>query len=162
MLGDFWWQQLHLRHDERSDSTGTAPAAAIPRDLAPELIAPKKIRDFTEHLVRGVTEQRDASDERLERYTAHWPLHRMGGVDRNVLRLAIFEMFFDEQTPPVVIINEAVDLAKFFSSSESGRFVNGILDRACKEVTRPPREKQQTGRPRRKPDKNAPRGDSLV
>jgi len=64
----------------------------------------------------------------------------MGGVDRNVLRLAIFEMFFDEQTPPVVIINEAVDLAKYFSSSESGRFVNGILDRACKDVKRPARE----------------------
>jgi N utilization substance protein B len=63
----------------------------------------------------------------------------MGAVDRNVLRLAIYEMFFESETPPVVCINEAVDLAKFFSSFDSGRFVNGILDRACRDVTRPPR-----------------------
>ena len=73
-------------------------------------------------------------DEKLAFYTQNWPLHRMGVVDRNVLRLAIYEMFFGGGVPAVVCINEAVDLAKFFSSAESGRFVNGILDRAAKDA----------------------------
>jgi N utilization substance protein B len=63
----------------------------------------------------------------------------MGGIERNVLRMAIYEMFYTDDAPPVVCINEAVDLAKYFSSAESGRFVNGILDRACRDVKRPSR-----------------------
>ena len=142
VLRDFWIQQLHVRQDEGPDGSPDAAAASLllEAEAAADLLAPRRYRAFTEHLVRGVAENLGAIDERLVRYTEHWPLHRMGGVDRNVLRLAIYEMFFDDQAPPVVIINEAVDLAKFFSSSESGRFVNGILDRACKDVTRPPRE----------------------
>ena len=153
VIRDFWAQQFRLRQDaeeelqalagQAPDAPESVPAPAAP-EAAAEQMAPRRFRDFTEKLVRGVTDNLDAIDARLARYTENWPLHRMGGVDRNVLRLAIFEMFFDEQTPPVVVINEAVDLAKYFSSSESGRFVNGILDRACKEVTRPARE---SGRP---------------
>ncbi len=163
VVRDFWNQQLRLRQDaeaERRALSGQPPDApdgepdtAQAQDAA-EQMAPRRFRDFTEKLVRGVTDNLDAIDARLARYTDNWPLHRMGGVDRNVLRLAVFEMFFDDQTPPVVIINEAVDLAKYFSSSESGRFVNGILDRACKDVARPARE------PGRQPDvtRRRPRG----
>ena len=147
VLRDFWMQQFRLRQDAaeerralRGQKSAAPEQAAVEPETAAEKLAPPRIRDFTEMLVRGVTRNLDAIDDRLMRYTDNWPLHRMGGVDRNVLRLAIFEMFFDEQTPPVVIINEAVDLAKYFSSSESGRFVNGILDRACKDVKRPARE----------------------
>ena len=156
----FWAQQFHLQQDHEKDASGAVSQQPVPgaevETLDPEAaaarLAPAGIRSFTEKLVRGVTENLDAIDDRLVRYTAHWPLHRMGGVDRNVLRLAIFEMFFNEDAPPVVIINEAVDLAKYFSSSESGRFVNGILDRACKDVTRPPREpgRRQAGGHRRR------------
>jgi transcription antitermination protein NusB len=153
VIRDFWIQQHALRQDAEEETQARArrqPAEAeasapLTPDAAADQMAPRRFRDFTETLVRGVAENLDAIDTRLVRYTENWPLHRMGGVDRNVLRLAIFEMFFDDQTPPVVIINEAVDLAKYFSSSESGRFVNGILDRACKDVTRPPRA---PGRPR--------------
>jgi N utilization substance protein B len=99
-------------------------------------VAPEKLRQFAERLVRGVFDNRAAIDEKLAFYTQNWPLHRMGAVDRNVLRLAIYEMFFGGEVPAVVCINEAVDLAKFFSSSESGRFVNGILDRAAKDAPR--------------------------
>jgi N utilization substance protein B len=149
VLSDFWVQQFRLRQDaeeeiqalagQAPDAPERAPAPASP-ETAAETLAPQRFRDFTEKLVRGVTDNLDAIDSRVARYTENWPLHRMGGVDRNVLRLAVFEMFFDEQTPPIVVINEAVDLAKYFSSSESGRFVNGILDRACKDVARPARE----------------------
>ena len=163
VIRDFWAQQLRLRQDAEAermalpgqppDAPDGEPDAATPQDAADQM-APRRFRDFTEKLVRGVADNLDAIDERLVRYTDNWPLHRMGGVDRNVLRLAVFEMFFDDQTPPVVIINEAVDLAKYFSSSESGRFVNGILDRACKDVARPARD------PGRQPDatRRKPRG----
>ena len=144
VIHDFWAQQFRLRQDAEADAQALPAQTPDAPEAAAEQLAPRRFRDFTEKLVRGVTDNLDAIDARLVRYTENWPLHRMGGVDRNVLRLAVFEMFFDEQTPPVVVINEAVDLAKYFSSSESGRFVNGILDRACKEVTRPARE---PGRP---------------
>ena len=149
VIRSFWQQQLRLKQDIEDDArTGSFRDSDVivalgepTPEAAAELLAPKRLRAFTEKLVDGVTTNLDAIDERLARYTQNWPLHRMGGVDRNVLRLAIYEMFFDEHTPPVVVINEAVDLAKFFSSSESGRFVNGILDRACREVARPPRDR---------------------
>ena len=63
----------------------------------------------------------------------------MGVIERNVLRMALFEMYFRLDIPPVVTINEAVDLAKYFGSAESGRFINGILDRARKDLDRPSR-----------------------
>ncbi len=62
---------------------------------------------------------------------------RMAAVDRNVLRLAVFEMLFREDIPPIVSINEAVDIAKKFSTHDSGKFVNGILDQVRKELMRP-------------------------
>ncbi len=105
-------------------------------DAPPE----KNLRTFAEELVRGVWENRDAIDARISSYLTNWTLDRIGGVDRGVLRLAIYELFYRDETPPVVILNEAVDVAKFFSTRDSGKFVNGVLDRAMKDVTRPPRE----------------------
>ena len=96
-------------------------------------------RTFTEELVRGVEMNRLAIDERLQGYAENWALKRMSAVDRNVMRLALYEMFFRDDIPPVVSINEAVDIAKDFSSDESGKFVNGILDRARKDLQRPAR-----------------------
>ncbi len=132
-------QEPHVVIDSRKSAHPAKPPKPLPECIA-DRVAPRRIRAFMESLVRGVLEKRDEIDDRIVTYADHWPLHRMGGVDRNVLRIAMFEMFCDDQAPPVVVINEAVDLAKFFSSSESGKFVNGILDRACKDVTRPPRD----------------------
>lgn len=95
---------------------------------------PREACAFTEELVCGVMEHRDAVDELIQRYADNWDLRRLGRVDRNVLRLAIYELLHREDIPPVVSINEAIDLAKYFSSSESGRFVNGVLDRVRKEL----------------------------
>ncbi|MDD5705555.1 MAG: transcription antitermination factor NusB [Kiritimatiellae bacterium] len=150
VIENFWAMQWRLRQEEdsdgQSDDAQPSPEPSPDGKSAADRVAPRHIRAFTERLVRGVQEHRDEIDERITAYADNWPLHRMGGVDRNVLRIAVFEMFCDEQTPPVVIINEAVDLAKFFSSSESGKFVNGILDRACKDVKRSPRETAGGGR----------------
>ncbi len=100
----------------------------------------KDLRNLAEKLVRGVWENRDAIDVRISGYLTNWTIDRIGGVDRSVLRLAMYELFHCEETPPVVILNEAVDIAKFFSTRDSGKFVNGVLDRAMQDVTRPPRE----------------------
>lgn len=105
-----------------------------------EAAAPVFYRNFAESLVRGVWNNLDQIDTKIEAYLQNWTLARIGGVDRAVLRMAIYELFFSEETPPVVIVNEAVDVAKYFSTRDSGRFVNGILDRAIKDVKRPARE----------------------
>lgn len=100
----------------------------------------KNLLAFTEKIVRGVWEHRDEIDARISSYLTNWTIDRIGGVDRSVLRMAMFELFFSEETPPVVILNEAVDVAKFFSTKDSGKFVNGVLDRALKDVKRAPRD----------------------
>ena len=69
-----------------------------------------------------------------KRHAKNWELHRIAAVDRNILRLAIYEMLHRQDIPPVVSINEAVDIAKKFSTQDSGKFVNGILDNIHKEL----------------------------
>jgi transcription antitermination protein NusB len=96
-------------------------------------------RQFAEELVRGVLEQRAGIDEKIVKYTENWDLPRIAAVDRNILRLAAYEMLYRDDIPPVVSINEAVDIAKKFSTHESGAFVNGILDRLKADLTRPTR-----------------------
>ncbi len=96
-------------------------------------------RKFTEQLIHGVIERKAAIDERIAKYTDNWDLPRIAAVDRNILRLAMYEMLFRDDIPPVVSINEAVDIAKKFSTRESGAFVNGILDRLKADLTRPSR-----------------------
>ena len=96
-------------------------------------------RPFAEELIRGTVEKTGAIDERIKKYTEHWELPRIAAVDRNILRLAIYEMLFRDDIPPVVSINEAVDIAKKYSTRESGAFVNGILDRLRGDLPRPAR-----------------------
>src|ERR1041385_2217699 len=83
--------------------------------------------EFMETLVRGATEQAVAIDERIAAKSEHWRLDRMPAVDRNILRLAVFEMA-NVGTPPPVVIDEALELARTFSTDESVSFVNGVLD----------------------------------
>lgn len=99
----------------------------------------RKSREFTEGLVRGVRGRLSELDDEIRKYARNWDIRRMGVIERNVLRMALYEMTHEKDVPPVVIINEAVDIAKYFSSTESGKFVNGILDRACRESGRPAR-----------------------
>ena len=144
-ISDFWAQQLYLAEEtegalfQKNALTKEDIASMTPEQLL-DKFAPKSCRNFAEKLVRGVWEKRDAIDVRLEGYLKNWSIPRMGGVDRNVLRLALYELFYSDETPPVVIVNEAVDIAKYFSTRESGKFVNGGLDRAIRDVTRPLRE----------------------
>ena len=84
-------------------------------------------------------EHQSAIDDAIRQHVKNWELHRIAAVDRNVLRLAIFEMLHRDDIPPVVSINEAVDIAKRFSTEDSGKFVNGILDQIKGELLRPAR-----------------------
>jgi len=98
-----------------------------------------KIRDFALPLIHGVMKHKSSIDETLKKVSDNWDLQRMAPVDKNILRLALYEMHFCPEVPPVVAINEAIEIAKNLSSHESGKFVNGILDRARKELSRPAR-----------------------
>ncbi|MBL0388133.1 transcription antitermination factor NusB [Tumebacillus sp. ITR2] len=89
---------------------------------------------FVRDLVSGTVSRQDMIDELLKKYSVGWDLTRMANVDRNVLRMAVYEMLFHPETPSHVVINEAIDLAKGFSTPESGKFVNGILAKILPEV----------------------------
>ena len=95
------------------------------------------MRLFAEPLIRGTLEHRDEADALIKKHAKNWDLHRIAAVDRNILRLAIYEMLHRDDIPPVVSINEAVDIAKKFSTQDSGKFVNGILDKVKGELMRP-------------------------
>jgi transcription antitermination factor NusB len=87
------------------------------------------IRSFAEKLALGTIENQAEIDKVLERYADNWELSRMAMIDRNVMRLATYELLYLADVPPKVTLNEAVNLAKKFSQEESGKFVNGILDK---------------------------------
>jgi N utilization substance protein B len=87
------------------------------------------VQEFAEGLVRGVLEHRDAIDELLGQYSTNWKVNRMALVDRNILRMATFELRHMVEIPPKVTLNEAVEIAKRYGSRDSGAFINGILDR---------------------------------
>jgi N utilization substance protein B len=91
--------------------------------------ADEDAREFCECLVRGVIEHRDEISDLIETYAEHWKMSRMTRIDRNILRVAVYELLYCHDIPPKVTINEAVEIGKRFGSEDSGSFVNGILDR---------------------------------
>lgn len=88
-----------------------------------------EIRDFTTTLVTGVMQQRDEIDVLIQEYSTNWSLERIGLVERNILRFAIYELCFLPDIPPNVTINEAVEVAKKYGTEDAPAFINGILDR---------------------------------
>ncbi len=106
-----------------------------------EPVGPEEI-EFTTELVRGVMDDRDAIDARIEAASEHWRLARMPVVDRNILRLGTWELTQRADIPTSVTINEAIELAKRFGGAESRAFVNGLLDRIAGELGRGSRRKK--------------------
>ncbi len=103
--------------------------------------AVKNVKEFSTQLIRGTLENLTTIDSVIGKYAQNWQLKRMAVIDRNILRLASFELLFLENIPPKVSINEAVELAKKYGDLESSKFVNGILDKIHK--TEPKREKSE-------------------
>lgn len=124
-----FWEHLN---EEPSVPTAGHPAGKDDRQRS-------KARTFAEELARGVIAHHQEIDPLIAKYAENWEIDRMGTVDRNAMRIAVFEMLYRDDIPPVVSINEAVELAKAYSSIESGKFVNGILDRIRKGIDRPAR-----------------------
>lgn len=89
---------------------------------------PAPVRDFADRLFRGTVARLKEIDVLIQNHAKNWRLRRMAAVDRNILRLAVFEFLSDCRTPGTVVINEALEIAKKFSTQDSAQFVNGILD----------------------------------
>jgi len=135
-LNHFWDSQRSAAiAGEKGMATWGQPIA-----LPPPTADEAAVRLFAEPLIRGALDHRDEADALIKKHAQNWDLHRMAAVDRNILRLAIYEMLHRDDIPPVVSINEAVDIAKKFSTQDSGKFVNGILDKVKGELLRPARE----------------------
>jgi transcription antitermination protein NusB len=88
---------------------------------------------FAEALVRGSKQHQAKIDQLLAQYAEHWELDRMAVVDRNILRMAVYELLWQPEVPPKAAINEAIEIAKKFGTTESSRFINGVLDRILRE-----------------------------
>jgi transcription antitermination protein NusB len=95
---------------------------------------PARPDEYTTQLARGVEEHREAIDAMLRKYSEHWALERMPVVDRAVLRIGCYELGWQRELPTGVVISEAVELAKQYSTKDSGRFVNGLLSRIAEDL----------------------------
>ena len=108
------------------DSVGHEPERVLTYLLANEELTEENA-SFVQELVRGVVQRKDEIDHNIQDFAPAWPIKQISVVDRNILRLAIFEILFDNRVPVKVAINEAVELAKTFGSNNSSKFVNGVL-----------------------------------
>jgi N utilization substance protein B len=95
---------------------------------------PQKVQEFAEQLFEGTVQRLKVIDNVIQQHTKNWRLERMAAVDRNVLRLAVYEFLSGGKTPETVVINEALEIARKFSTNESAQFVNGILDSIKNEL----------------------------
>jgi N utilization substance protein B len=120
-------RELALQLLYQNDLAGTPPEEMFERteeyvDAAPE------VQEYAARLLLGALGRRDELDARLSERSEHWRLGRMPAVDRNLLRLSLYELLYEDETPDAVVIDEAVEIAKKFSTPSSGSFVNGVLD----------------------------------
>jgi len=134
-LDQFWQTQRAAAIAEEKGGATWGQSTELPPPSTEEA----SVRLFADPLIRGTVEHLAELDATISKHAKNWELHRFAAVDRNILRLAIFEMLYRDDIPPVVSINEAVDIAKKFSTQDSGKFVNGILDKVKGELMRPAR-----------------------
>ncbi len=120
VLEDFW--------KDRTDLALTSPEKMALEEDKKE----PEVREYTQKLVLGTLEKKATIDLMIERYAENWEIQRMACVDRNILRLATYEILHIDEIPIKVAINEAVELAKRYGEQDSSKFVNGILDRIAK------------------------------
>jgi N utilization substance protein B len=128
-------RELALQLLYQFELTGTAPEE-MQSHFEEWRNATDDIREFADVLLRGALDHCDEIDSHLGAQTAHWKLDRLAAVDRNILRLAIYELMFHGDTPPAVVIDEAIEIAKKFGAEGSARFVNGVLDGFVKRKIR--------------------------
>lgn len=107
------------------------PTAAVPAIVAQNILefgaGVEETKDYIEDTVNGVIDNQKEIDALITKYAPNWPINDMSLVDKNILRLGVYEMEFSAEVPPKVAINEAIELAKSYGGQSSGKFVNGIL-----------------------------------
>jgi N utilization substance protein B len=113
------------------------PATEVRQFINRRLLGDRKLVEFTEGLIAGVREHQGRIDDMIKEVAENWRLDRMAAIDRNILRLGVFEVLLCPEIPAKVAINEALELAKRYSTAQSSRFVNGILDRVLQLHTTP-------------------------
>ena len=126
-------RELALQLLYELDVRGEAEPGAIAEAFWARQAVPEEVRAFADILVRGAKLHQGKIDELIGRFAERWDLDRMAVVDRNILRAGVFELLWRTETPPKVVINEALDIARKFSTEESTRFINGMLDRVRRE-----------------------------
>lgn len=132
------------------------PAERVLRQRLEDVALPQPGEEFAQFLVSGVMDHQEQLDPLIQEYAPQWPLEQMAFIDRNVLRIAIFELLVARSAPAKVIINEAVELAKLFGSDSSHRFINGVLgallDRRAQlpDVPSRPKDEEESGERERK------------
>ena len=119
--------QMLYQYDVSHQSAGLADGFWEDKEVM------ENIMEFANHLVDGVIKNIDKIDDMIRLSASNWSIDRMAVVDRNILRISVFEMFYIQDIPVKVTINEAIEIAKRFGEGESGSFVNGILDRIVKD-----------------------------
>jgi len=115
---------------------GHTPEHVIATFLQTQKLGPE-VESFARALFEGAVSEVEALDRRLREHTEHWRLERMAAVDRNLLRVALYELLRHPETPPAVVINEALEIARRFSGEDSVEFVNGVLDAIRKTLPAP-------------------------
>lgn len=118
------------------DITKEAPDKCIDNFWLSQDKTEKEIRNYADDIVLGVCRNKSRIDELVSECATNWELDRMAVIDRNILRLGAYELIFMEDIPPKVAINEAIDIAKKYGDKDSGKFVNGVLDKINKEKRR--------------------------
>jgi N utilization substance protein B len=126
------------------------------------LLGDRKLCEFTEGLIAGVKEHQVRIDALISEAAENWRLDRMAAIDRNILRLGAYEMMFCREIPARVAINEALELAKRYSTAQSSRFVNGILDRVLQSQSQPARPGREPGAAAPEPGPPVPEPGDVV
>ena len=119
--------QMLYQYDVSRQSAGLAEGFWADKEV------PENIMEFAESIVDGVIENLDMIDDKIRLSASNWSIDRMAVVDRNILRMSVFELFYIKDIPVKVTLNEAIEIAKRFGEEESGSFVNGILDRIVRD-----------------------------
>ena len=131
---DLFWEQDDLAFADELARYAKEHGPVLPNRQKEVAKMRRQIRRFADAIIRDVLLHHRELDEIIAGASENWGIDRMGTVDRNILRIGACEILYHPDVPPVVAINEAVDLAKLYSSFESGRFVNGILDHLLKNT----------------------------
>ena len=126
-------RELALQMLFQHEFTGQRSDFRAVEDLDPAKKEHLDIRQFSEELVNGTLAHLEEIDSRIRQAAEHWKMDRMASVDRNIMRFAVFELLYRNDIPPAVTINESLEIAKKFSSSEAASFINGLLDKIARE-----------------------------